>query len=131
GRVTSCCQGRHQRTIVGALPAHRRHRQPIPHVDDWDHVHWVACLHPHLVSHGPRRQEARRNARRGGKRAMAITAGYDVGGAHLKVALAEDGRTIAVTQIACPLWRGLDRLDAALAEAAPLTARANRHAATM
>ena len=27
---------------------------------------------------------------------MAITAGYDVGGAHLKVALAEDGRTIAV-----------------------------------
>jgi len=62
---------------------------------------------------------------------MAITAGYDVGGAHLKVALAEDGRTIAVTQIACPLWRGLDRLDAALAEAAPLTARANRHAATM
>jgi probable H4MPT-linked C1 transfer pathway protein len=62
---------------------------------------------------------------------MAITAGYDVGGAHLKVALAEDGRTTAVRQIACPLWRGLDQLDAALAEAAPLTARANRHAVTM
>jgi (4-(4-[2-(gamma-L-glutamylamino)ethyl]phenoxymethyl)furan-2-yl)methanamine synthase len=62
---------------------------------------------------------------------MAITAGYDVGGAHLKVALAEDGRTIAVRQIACPLWRGLDRLDTALAEAAPLVARADRHAATM
>ena len=56
---------------------------------------------------------------------MAITAGYDVGGAHLKVALAEDGRTIAVRQIACPLWRGLDQLDAAFAEAAPLVARAD------
>lgn len=62
---------------------------------------------------------------------MAISAGYDVGGAHLKVALAEDGRTVAVRQIACPLWRGLDRLDAAFAEAAPLVARADRHAATM
>jgi hypothetical protein len=29
---------------------------------------------------------------------MAITAGYDVGGAHLKVALAENGRTIAAAQ---------------------------------
>jgi uncharacterized hydantoinase/oxoprolinase family protein len=62
---------------------------------------------------------------------MAITAGYDVGGAHLKVALAEDGRTIAARQIACPLWQGLDALDAAFAEAAPLLARADRHAATM
>ena len=58
---------------------------------------------------------------------MAITAGYDVGGAHLKVALAEDGRTIAVRQIACPLWRGLDRLDAALAAGG--TARRARRAA--
>jgi probable H4MPT-linked C1 transfer pathway protein len=49
----------------------------------------------------------------------------------LKVALAEDGRTIAVRQIACPLWQGLERLDAALAEAAPLIARADLHAVTM
>jgi probable H4MPT-linked C1 transfer pathway protein len=62
---------------------------------------------------------------------MAITAGYDVGGAHLKVALAEDGRTIAVEQIPCPLWKGLDQLDAAFAVAAPLVARADSHAATM
>jgi probable H4MPT-linked C1 transfer pathway protein len=62
---------------------------------------------------------------------MPITAGYDVGGAHLKVALAEDGRTIAVRQIACPLWQGLERLDAAFAEAAPIIARADRHALTM
>jgi probable H4MPT-linked C1 transfer pathway protein len=62
---------------------------------------------------------------------MPITAGYDVGGAHLKVALAENGRTIAVRQIACPLWQGIDRLDAAFAEAADLVKRADRHAATM
>ncbi len=62
---------------------------------------------------------------------MTVTAGYDVGGAHLKVALADRGRIIAVRQIACPLWQGLDRLDAALREAEPLTARAQRHAATM
>ncbi len=62
---------------------------------------------------------------------MAITAGYDVGGAHLKVALAENGRAIAAAQFACPLWQGLDRLDAAFAQAAVLTERADRHAATM
>jgi probable H4MPT-linked C1 transfer pathway protein len=62
---------------------------------------------------------------------MAVTAGYDVGGAHLKVALAESGRVLAVAQITCPLWQGLDRLDAALAAARPLTARAQHHAATM
>jgi (4-(4-[2-(gamma-L-glutamylamino)ethyl]phenoxymethyl)furan-2-yl)methanamine synthase len=62
---------------------------------------------------------------------MPITAGYDVGGAHLKVALAENGRTFAARQIACPLWRGLETLDAAFAEAELLTARADRHAVTM
>lgn len=62
---------------------------------------------------------------------MSITAGYDVGGAHLKVALADNGRTIAVRQIACPLWKGLDQIDAALAAAGDLVARADRHAATM
>jgi probable H4MPT-linked C1 transfer pathway protein len=62
---------------------------------------------------------------------MALTAGYDVGGAHLKVALAEGGRTIAAAQFPCLLWQGLDRLDAAIAQAAPLLARAHRHAATM
>ena len=46
---------------------------------------------------------------------MTITAGLDVGGAHLKVALAEDGRIVAVRQIACPLWQGFDQLEAALA----------------
>ena len=62
---------------------------------------------------------------------MTITAGLDVGGAHLKVALAEKGRTIAVEQFICPLWQGLDRLDQALAAARPLTDRATHHAITM
>lgn len=60
-----------------------------------------------------------------------ITAGLDVGGAHLKVALADGGRVIAVEQFLCPLWRGLDKLDAALAEARPLTGQAGRIAITM
>jgi (4-(4-[2-(gamma-L-glutamylamino)ethyl]phenoxymethyl)furan-2-yl)methanamine synthase len=62
---------------------------------------------------------------------MTLTAGYDVGGAHLKVALVENGKPIAVQQIACPLWRGLDELDAALAKALALTGRAKTHAVTM
>jgi (4-(4-[2-(gamma-L-glutamylamino)ethyl]phenoxymethyl)furan-2-yl)methanamine synthase len=62
---------------------------------------------------------------------MAITAGYDVGGAHLKVALTEGGRILAAVQIACPLWLGIDRLDNAFRQAGPLTSRARRHAATM
>ncbi len=44
-------------------------------------------------------------------------AGLDVGGAHVKAARIEAGRVVAVTQIASPLWQGIGRLDAALAEA--------------
>ena len=62
---------------------------------------------------------------------MTLTAGYDVGGAHLKVALVEDGRVVEARQIACPLWHGLDQLGAALDEAESITAGAARHAVTM
>jgi len=62
---------------------------------------------------------------------MTVTAGLDVGGAHLKIALVEDGRPVDVRQIACPLWQGLDTLDAALAEARPLLSKARRFAVTM
>lgn len=62
---------------------------------------------------------------------MTITAGLDVGGAHLKAALVDGGSILAVTQIACPLWQGLDKLDAALAETRPLLSRASRYAVTM
>lgn len=46
---------------------------------------------------------------------MTLTLGLDVGGAHLKAALVQDGRVRAVNQLVCPLWQGIDRLDAALA----------------
>jgi (4-(4-[2-(gamma-L-glutamylamino)ethyl]phenoxymethyl)furan-2-yl)methanamine synthase len=62
---------------------------------------------------------------------MMITAGYDVGAAHLKVARIEDGRVVAVRQIACALWEGLDRLSAALQEARAVTDGASAHAVTM
>lgn len=43
--------------------------------------------------------------------------GWDVGGAHLKACLLEDGQVADVAQWACPLWQGLQHLTAALAQA--------------
>lgn len=62
---------------------------------------------------------------------MTTIAGLDVGGAHLKVALVRDGVPVAATQHLCPLWQGLDKLDAALDAAAPMLRRADRCAVTM
>ncbi len=62
---------------------------------------------------------------------MALTAGYDVGGAHLKVALLDEGAIVHARQIPCPLWRGVDQLDVALAQALEVTRGAQRHAVTM
>ncbi len=59
------------------------------------------------------------------------TIGLDVGGAHLKVARVEDGRVVSVRQIACPLWEGIERLDAALREAGTMIGGADVYAATM
>lgn len=66
-----------------------------------------------------------------GSKSMATIAGLDVGGAHLKVALVADGRPVAVEQFLCPLWQGIDKLDAALSAAAPMLAKADRFAVTM
>ena len=41
------------------------------------------------------------------------TAGWDIGGAHLKLALRTDNN-VRVIQLPCPLWRGLDELVASL-----------------
>ncbi|MBT3046771.1 MAG: hypothetical protein DBP03_08380 [gamma proteobacterium symbiont of Ctena orbiculata] len=41
--------------------------------------------------------------------------GWDLGGAHTKAALVDSrGRVGSVVQIPCPLWQGLDRLDAGI-----------------
>ena len=57
--------------------------------------------------------------------------GWDVGGAHLKAARAEDGRIVAVVQEPSPLWLGLDRLEAALDAVAARLGLATLHVATM
>lgn len=62
---------------------------------------------------------------------MTTTAGLDVGGAHLKLALVENGTPVAVEQYACPLWQGMGRLESALAAARPLLNRAQRIGITM
>lgn len=61
----------------------------------------------------------------------SLTAGYDIGGAHLKVALADGARIVNVRQIPCALWQGMDRLGSAFSDAQDLIARADRHAVTM
>lgn len=62
---------------------------------------------------------------------MTITAGLDVGGAHLKLALVENTTPRTVAQYVCPLWQGIDKLDTALTAARPLLNRADHIAITM
>jgi (4-(4-[2-(gamma-L-glutamylamino)ethyl]phenoxymethyl)furan-2-yl)methanamine synthase len=61
----------------------------------------------------------------------SIVAGFDIGGAHLKVTRAENGRIVEAVTIATPLWQGLDKLTAAFREATPLHAGADFNAFTM
>jgi probable H4MPT-linked C1 transfer pathway protein len=61
--------------------------------------------------------------------------GWDIGGAHVKACIVEDGAVRDVAQWPCPLWKGLGCLDAALAAARARWPEAwdatTRHAATM
>lgn len=61
----------------------------------------------------------------------AALIGWDIGGAHVKAARIDGGRVSGVVQVACPLWQGLDKLDAAVAEALAALGAAPRHAVTM
>ena len=57
--------------------------------------------------------------------------GWDLGGAHLKVAkVGNDGRLLGVRQIPCPLWQGLDVFDQALGSVAN-EIHGDAHAVTM
>ena len=58
-------------------------------------------------------------------------AGFDIGGAHLKVARAEGGVIVQAATIAMPLWQGLDHLTSALREASALHAGADLNVFTM
>jgi probable H4MPT-linked C1 transfer pathway protein len=61
--------------------------------------------------------------------------GWDIGGAHVKACLLEDGAVRDIAQWPCPLWQGMEHLDAALAGARSRWPQAwaapGRHAATM
>ncbi|WP_233836362.1 hydantoinase/oxoprolinase family protein [Paraburkholderia sp. ZP32-5] len=66
----------------------------------------------------------------------AAVFGWDVGGAHVKVSLADDGGAVRdVAQWACPLWQGLDHLETTIGlvfERWPQARAATaRHAVTM
>jgi probable H4MPT-linked C1 transfer pathway protein len=65
------------------------------------------------------------------QKGKGIAAGFDIGGAHLKVARAEAGRIVAARTFATPIWQGLGSLVSAFGEAAPLYAGADRLAFTM
>jgi probable H4MPT-linked C1 transfer pathway protein len=67
--------------------------------------------------------------------AKRLQLGWDIGGAHLKACLLADGALDDIAQWPCPLWQGLQHLDAALDQArtrwpAAWQGRA-AHAATM
>src|SRR5690606_939519 len=65
------------------------------------------------------------------EKAKQIVAGFDVGGAHLKVTRAEHGRVVAAATVATPLWQGLDRLAAGFRELEPIYRGAGINAFTM
>jgi probable H4MPT-linked C1 transfer pathway protein len=48
---------------------------------------------------------------------LRLQAGWDIGGAHVKACLLADGALRDVAQWPCPLWQGMEHLDAALADA--------------
>ncbi len=57
--------------------------------------------------------------------------GWDIGGAHLKLALAEDARIVAARQVPCALWQGLDQLRSAITVGLGGLPDADLHAVTM
>src|SRR6202162_5137974 len=62
---------------------------------------------------------------------MASVVGWDIGGAHLKAARAEDGRIVDAVQGASPLRLGLEALAQAFAQARPKMGEADHHVCTM
>jgi probable H4MPT-linked C1 transfer pathway protein len=62
---------------------------------------------------------------------LTTTIGWDIGGAHLKAARAENGRMVAAAEVATPLWQGLDSLHAAFGELLARLGPADAHGVTM
>lgn len=57
--------------------------------------------------------------------------GWDIGGAHLKLALAENAGIVAARQVPCALWQGLDQLRRAIVAGLEGLPDADAHAVTM
>ncbi len=62
---------------------------------------------------------------------MVAVIGWDIGGAHLKAARAENGRIVAAMQIASPLRLGIASVSAAFAQARNTLGTPELHAVTM
>ncbi len=62
---------------------------------------------------------------------MSVVIGWDIGGAHLKAARAEQGRIVKAIQVPSPLRFGLDRLAQSFAEVYAAIGTADRHVVTM
>jgi probable H4MPT-linked C1 transfer pathway protein len=62
---------------------------------------------------------------------MTSVIGWDIGGAHLKAARAEDGRIVAAAQLPCAPHHGLANLEQAIRDAAARLGPAERHGVTM
>ena len=62
---------------------------------------------------------------------MRVVIGWDVGGAHLKVARAEDGCIVDAVQVASPLRLGLERLAQAFVDAKARIGSGDLHVVTM
>src|SRR4026208_1889823 len=62
---------------------------------------------------------------------MRTVVGWDVGGAHLKAARAEDGRSGGAVQVASPLRLGLEQLARSFVDAKARIGTAELHAVTM
>jgi (4-(4-[2-(gamma-L-glutamylamino)ethyl]phenoxymethyl)furan-2-yl)methanamine synthase len=69
--------------------------------------------------------------RLGTERDMRVVIGWDVGGAHLKAARAEDGCIVEAVQVASPLRLGLERLAQAFIDAKVRIGSGDLHVVTM
>ncbi|MBV1706268.1 MAG: H4MPT-linked C1 transfer pathway protein [Hyphomicrobiales bacterium] len=62
---------------------------------------------------------------------MQTITGWDIGGAHLKIARLEGARLVQAATLPSPLWQGLERLDEAMRQALAGHGAATRHVITM
>jgi probable H4MPT-linked C1 transfer pathway protein len=72
-----------------------------------------------------------RLASRGECNEMSTIIGWDIGGAHLKGVRVKNGFITRAVQLPCPLWQGVDKLEATFSKARRSIGSASRHCATM